>query len=714
MKKWFGACLFAMLLAVVLCGSALAETNIYDNKVPKNRISVSFPKGVEIKSDVIEDGKISICIDDDWTEWNKVFEESGSFPFIHASLEITPPAGYTQYKATNGDLRVQDLDKILAHIEEDNIHTGNWHQMQDFAEIDPDGQMIIPRSYETKEDGDGVICAYGTLICWSNANGEEYYEYLVIEITHTAKPGQSFPVELEFLPESVLAANNSSTLPSHVTVTELEDGKITFKVGDDSDYSMSHFQMRFQVPTELREQVMGAQLITKRGETMELWFSDGCVTGLDVRCKDLTNVDEQSYVLQWLDMDGVVVGYGLFRVYVTPAVLKPWMAYADWNAMDKGRMTISNDAEKFNITTTYEPDGLKGVLRLGFNGETNIKPSVDALKDVVVKVEPYPGAKYYKWYGGGGSGFYGADEKKVENCEAEIARETAVSCENGEAVTVIERQPMREYKLARVNKSVFVQSMPYTEFGGDERVFFWYESLADVEANNPLCVEYFGMIYQPLSMKKFGHTHGNVNEPVTEVTLVTESDAQVMLEVPLQSGDNAECVDISVEKGARSGGEMEFYMPYPDGHEAGNTQYLYELYHYNSDYSESDEVEITPDEYGIHFTVNSLSPFVLSWELLVDAIQLPDNLKEIGEEAFTGVATKAFVLPEGVTTIGPKAFANCKALEAINLPASLNSIADDIFEGCDLEKLTVTVDANTPAFDWCQKNTNIQYTIATE
>ena len=64
-------------------------------------------------------------------------------------------------------------------------------------------------------------------------------------------------------------------------------------------------------------------------------------------------------------------------------------------------------------------------------------------------------------------------------------------------------------------------------------------------------------------------------------------------------------------------------------------------------------------------------------------LTLPSAVKEIQAEAFAGAEGFAeIVLPEGVETIGERAFAE-SSIEKINLPRSVESIADDAFKGCD-------------------------------
>ena len=61
---------------------------------------------------------------------------------------------------------------------------------------------------------------------------------------------------------------------------------------------------------------------------------------------------------------------------------------------------------------------------------------------------------------------------------------------------------------------------------------------------------------------------------------------------------------------------------------------------------------------------------------------LPAQLGEIGEEAFAGVGVWRVIVPEGVTSIGSRAFANCPNLARVILPVSLTSLVADAFDGC--------------------------------
>lgn len=64
------------------------------------------------------------------------------------------------------------------------------------------------------------------------------------------------------------------------------------------------------------------------------------------------------------------------------------------------------------------------------------------------------------------------------------------------------------------------------------------------------------------------------------------------------------------------------------------------------------------------------------------ASRFPDNLNEIGEEAFLASGVTHVYLSEQVTVIGPRAFADCSRLAYIYIPASVTEIASDAFAGC--------------------------------
>lgn len=80
-------------------------------------------------------------------------------------------------------------------------------------------------------------------------------------------------------------------------------------------------------------------------------------------------------------------------------------------------------------------------------------------------------------------------------------------------------------------------------------------------------------------------------------------------------------------------------------------------------------------------------------------LKLPSALKTVGEEAFYGdTSLEKVVVPDGVTSIGARAFAN-SSVSQVDLPDTLTFISDDAFAGCG--DIAFTVPEDCYAFDWC-------------
>lgn len=66
-----------------------------------------------------------------------------------------------------------------------------------------------------------------------------------------------------------------------------------------------------------------------------------------------------------------------------------------------------------------------------------------------------------------------------------------------------------------------------------------------------------------------------------------------------------------------------------------------------------------------------------------ELLSLPANTSVIGDEAFSGAALRNAVLPEGVLSIGARAFADCEQIHFVFIPGSVECIDDDAFSGAE-------------------------------
>jgi hypothetical protein len=75
---------------------------------------------------------------------------------------------------------------------------------------------------------------------------------------------------------------------------------------------------------------------------------------------------------------------------------------------------------------------------------------------------------------------------------------------------------------------------------------------------------------------------------------------------------------------------------------------------------------------------------------------LPASLTLIGENAFEGIAAQRVDVSESVVSIEKRAFADCKNLREIHIPAMVKSIDDTALAGCE----NVTVYGTTGSEAW--------------
>lgn len=81
---------------------------------------------------------------------------------------------------------------------------------------------------------------------------------------------------------------------------------------------------------------------------------------------------------------------------------------------------------------------------------------------------------------------------------------------------------------------------------------------------------------------------------------------------------------------------------------------------------------------------------------VLSGLILPDDLIEIGEDAFEGIDAEVVVIPGSCEEIGPRAFANCSSLTDIYIPKSVVTISRTAFAGCN-ESLLIHGEAGSVA-----------------
>ena len=89
-------------------------------------------------------------------------------------------------------------------------------------------------------------------------------------------------------------------------------------------------------------------------------------------------------------------------------------------------------------------------------------------------------------------------------------------------------------------------------------------------------------------------------------------------------------------------------------------------------------------------------------------LSLPDALLVIEDEAFMNSGAQCVAIPDGCTQIGSLAFADCVNLELVEIPASVEDIAEDILEGSP--NAAIVTSQGSPAAQFAEEN-SILYVI---
>lgn len=76
-----------------------------------------------------------------------------------------------------------------------------------------------------------------------------------------------------------------------------------------------------------------------------------------------------------------------------------------------------------------------------------------------------------------------------------------------------------------------------------------------------------------------------------------------------------------------------------------------------------------------------------------NVLTFPGSLRTVGDEAFSGSSAEEVTLPDGLLSIGSRAFSDCENLLIIRFPASVTEIAEDAFQSDERAVLYVPLDS---------------------
>lgn len=615
--------LYAVLLMVVLlllCGAnALAEedllTEIPMTKVPANRIgAITLPEGlVTSRESVIANGKVTVYVDDEKTNWTEVLMKSASREIIDVSLTLLPPDGMT--KATKENFGSED-EFTLPAIEQGVVPV--W-----FAEYDEtyplenppqiEGSAVFVKiifgtpTYVEPENATGA----GTLICWENAAGLRQYEYVQWEIIHSDSKMRE--VEMPVLTTTML-----STVPAGLSpygTTTIEQGGVTCIIDDFSKFNT------LPIIIKAPNGATGARVYSDNESFEEpLSVSNGTVR-LNITANshptfsfnkriEPVQLDYTIVFVSGEEPEEELIDFGFVTIWLLAKEQTPYIYYnhpQGATPVDENRLTLWQGERQISNATVYR----KGYGQVHLT-KSSLDFSVKNGGNIRLNIDAPAGAGAYALNASGSDFIYQTDWILD-------ASKDKRQLPSNKSVTLHDQPLFRAVPAERV--LVYLPDGNSARYGGYVYVISWY---TDMSAAEPFMIEYISLTqdeFREIVRNDVKQDEAQITEPVTEVTAISENDWQLIVCHDPQNGENAVHYDLHMED-ARCvthtlDGETVFYIPYPDGYSYEDTDIEYRLYHYSDNYRDYEDLSYTtlePTENGLRFVEDHLSPFVLLWD----------------------------------------------------------------------------------------------------
>lgn len=586
---------------LLCCSHALAESM---QAVSAGRIqNVTLPEGiVTIGNPVITNGKISIRVDDDNTNWTEVLMKAASRDGLGVSLTIAAPDGAVAGVRENF---ASDDGETL-----DAIARGMAPEWFDYApeplagnSVDGSAMFAEIRFGQTTYVEPVAASGAGTVICWENAGGQRQYEYVQWEIIHSNAGLREAPMPA--LTKKMLSSV-SAALPAGVTA-EIEMGGVTCTVEDFS--AITNLPIVINAPAGATEAVVysinGEESVPVNGGKVQLTIT----ANSHPTFRNQIAPAQLDYTVAFVSGDGPdakLHDFGLVTVWLLSKEKAPYPYYNQQGAkpVANDRLTIWQGNHQVNNKIVYQERYgnahlTKAGLNFSANNSGNIRMEVTAPAWAVAYAVSESGGDFIyqtNW------GLNISDEKQ------RIA--------GGESITVYNR-PL--FKTVRAGRAlVYLQEGITARYGGYVRVISWYDS---ENAQTPRLIEYLSITHDEFSEKVRNAVKKNeqdIDEPVAEVTGVSQNNWQLIVQHDPQSGERAIHYDLHMEdeRGVsyKLDGDTAFYVPYPDGLSYADKDVTYQMYHYSEDYQSYVVVQLEPTPYGLRFVEDNLSPFVLMWD----------------------------------------------------------------------------------------------------
>ncbi|MBQ2700305.1 MAG: hypothetical protein IJF65_04010, partial [Clostridia bacterium] len=572
-----------------------------------DRLKATAQKGLKAEIN-ISTGLIEVDIDMANSNWTEVMANGDLHPKVMVRHTLDrPDTMYETHAGFSGGFDDRSMGYILTLMEETgmhwdggNIQAGNGEMI---AEIIPAQSLLSVK--------DRVMTS-NHFIAWMDADTREvYYEHYKMIVTLSDTQNRYVP--FRYVSESMLKPTETAALPSGVTVKEIKDGDVTFKVTGGGD--------NYDAPIVLEAPEGAAAVeIYRHGSVRPSTFANGKATF--IFSFNGTDTHESQYNVKWYNSANEIIEYGILLCHAEPEDYGPWPSYSTaWAKPDSDRVVLLNGCTDIGVTLTY--DNEKSVAHIGYDKDADVTGDVGT---VYVLLEAPEGATHFRMNESGANDIMGEDENEVQTQLSFTREQELQQVPESGFLKLVDRAPLRKIEADPLEVFVQIGEGEVWPYSGSVFTVFWYESEEDALLNPgaPAVKEYVALTTGSMCTTNrvpVVENEAEITKPVEEVTAVGEEyNSQgwrlVVKRYPFKGREGFH-YELTLEN--RYGvyqplnSTMVFYMPYPNDYFSHPDNYTFSLRHFESDYSDYDLVSVEEREYGVRFEIASLSPFLLSW-----------------------------------------------------------------------------------------------------
>lgn len=582
------------------------------------------------------------------TDWADVLTYGGYTDKVRLNLGVKAPAGADSHIAVVGgfasDEAIQQALSGTAGI----MKAKEARNSRAIAAYSEEHGVISPIADKPANTNTTLYMA----VKWLNSNGTKdpgddqviRIEKMTINLHHENMQGRSVsPVKLSM--NKVEA--NATNVPG-VTVS-LEDGQVTYLLSEASAQATGgELITRFAAPAG----AASYDLAWSWGDVYHEQLKNGAAE-VFLPFKNSSGLfpgrQTESFSLIWRDKDGnIITGSGgrFTHLCINPLDDRPWTAYVQdrvtWQSVPADRLKVQVEAGANLIDHSYT------------NGHAYFFPSDKAFTPLNARklpearvrysVTPPDGANYVRMVRSSGDVFWAPRPDQPDFSNMLIQGQPLLPAngkvDTGAPIFVEMQTALRDVTLYGMNLETAANR-------GSDYLFYWYKNAGDQQ---PMLVEWIAETAEPIVLAPKTDSYprrSSITQRVETPVLIDEEGRgwRLYAHYNAQQGESAYQVELKIKDAngqliTQFDKPVSFYLPYPDGVQASS----FVLTHYaNGVFGPATNVTVETDEYGVFFTVQSLSPFVLSW-----APSAPSSLPATGDSYPLAVLLCFFALSGAV------------------------------------------------------------------